>query len=60
MLLNQYNPHDYIVIDRTEIPWAYTDQKKLVLIKTFAPLSGKVILEPGLSEFPLRVEKTFS
>ena len=57
VLERSYNSQDYLIIDRTEVPWAYTDQKKLILIKTFAPLSGKVILEPGLSEFPLRVEK---
>ena len=38
----------------------YTDQQKLILIKTFAPISGTVIEEKNrfLSEFPLRIEQS--
>ena len=58
VLERSYNKNDFVIIDRTECPWMYTDQQKLLLLKTFAPISGKVIEEKNrfLSEFPLRIE----
>ena len=58
VLERAYNKHDFVIIDRTECPWMYTDQQKLIIVKTFAPISGKVIVEHSLSEFPLRIEQT--
>ena len=48
VLENAYNTNDYIVIDRIEQSWLYKDQKKLLLLKTFAPLSGPVLTEENL------------
>ena len=57
VLARAHNPNDYIIIDRIEQQWLYADQKKLLLLKTFAPLSGPVLTEENLGILPIAVKQ---
>jgi len=59
VLANAYNPKDYIIIDRMEQQWLFADQSKLLLLKTFAPLSGPVVTEENLAILPIQVKRFF-
>ena len=45
VLVNAPNAHDFLVFDRIEWKWDRSDIASLVLLKTFAPLSGKLKLD---------------
>lgn len=55
VLQHSPNNSDYLVIDRADNSWVSDDQKKLILLKTFAPLSGQIIMEDQLKHFPCQV-----
>jgi len=55
VLQNSYNKNDFVIIDRLEHAWEHQLQSKMIIIKTFAPLSGLVITEASLKFFPIRV-----
>lgn len=42
ILAKATNAHDFLIIDRIEWRWESRDQNHLVLLKTWAPLSGKL------------------
>lgn len=52
VLVNAPNAHDYLVFDRIEWKWDRSDIASLVMLKTFAPLSGKLKLD-GVDVNPL-------
>jgi len=55
LLFDSSNKDDYVIIDRTDTVWKYQDVSRVILLKTFAPLSGHVIQEHGLDMFPITI-----
>lgn len=49
---NTYNRWDFTIIDRSEIEWNISCHQRIVLVKTFAPLTGFVITNNFLYECP--------
>lgn len=52
-LYTAFNREDYLIIDRSELDWEDADLKNVVLVKTFAPLTGQVLEEDSLKNFPI-------
>jgi hypothetical protein len=52
VLCGVHHPNDYLVLDRCEWKWDSSDHPNMVIVKTFAPLSGKPKLD-GVELQPL-------
>ena len=50
-----YELRDYLIIDRHEHPWPPKYHKRIIKLKTYAPLSGHVVLDESLNLFPLNI-----
>ena len=55
LLCEVFSPNDYIIVDRSEMTWSLENRKNIILLKTFAPLSGHVIQENLLKYFPIEI-----
>jgi hypothetical protein len=53
VLANSNNKNDYVIIDRTDTTWEYTDKNNILLVKTFAPLSSHCAPDPMITSFPI-------
>jgi hypothetical protein len=48
-----------VILDRSELYWQDSDKESVIVLKTFAPLTGYVVNELNLLEFPIKVNAKY-
>lgn len=50
-----YELRDFLIVDRNEHMWPTKFKNRIILTKTFAPLTGQLILDESLIQFPVQI-----